>query len=219
MTFVTKNIENKNKVRMILGLGNPGRGYSQNRHNFGYMVLDHMVEKWNMGFRAIGGAYVYADTRDMVSSSKNLKHVTILCKPVCYMNNSGIAIRQASEYFECTPENILVVYDDIDLRLGKLRVRSKGSAGGHNGVKSVIEKLGVNTFPRLKLGIGPQGQGIPAEDFVLDNFREDEISICDEVIETAASVINDFVNYDISTVMAKYNGLKIDEKTLEEVSQ
>jgi len=124
-----------------------------------------------------------------------------------YMNASGIAVKQMLKYFDAEPAQIFVVYDDIDLPLGALRIRPNGSAGGHRGMKSIIDQIGTDEFPRLRLGIGPQGN-LASEDFVLTNFKKEEWPLVNDVIETSVSAVSDYAEHDIHWIMNKYNQTK-----------
>jgi len=196
-------------VKVILGLGNPGRHYYNNRHNFGLMIIDKIADRWGMDFTSTRGSFVYVYSQDASRSPKSLNYEVYFCKPLCYMNNSGVAAKQILKFFGCSPLNLLIVYDDIDLPLGKIRFRRKGSDGGHKGIKSIINFLETIEFPRLRLGIGPQDEGVPSEEFVLSDFRKCELSTLNEVIDLSISSIIDFVNKDILFVMNKYNRINL----------
>ncbi len=193
------------KMKMIVGLGNPGSQYENTRHNFGFMVLDRIAEDWKFDITIKKGSYIYGILDK--NNSIETKSSVVFCKPICFMNNSGIAVRQGMKYFERNIPDLLIIYDDIDLPLGKVRVRDNGSAGGHRGIQSIIEKISSRTFTRLKLGIGPQPKGTPAEDFVLEDFNKDKIVLKNEVIEKSVSIVKDFINnIEITNLMQKYNG-------------
>jgi PTH1 family peptidyl-tRNA hydrolase len=134
------------------------------------------------------------------------------------MNNSGVAARDILHSYNLTPEDLLVIYDDIDLPLGKVRLRKRGSSGGHRGIQSIIDQLESREFSRLRLGIGPQDEGVAAEDYVLDNFRKAEIPIAKNVIETAVKVAEDFLSCDIEHVMNRYNRWDLTELSKGEAS-
>lgn len=202
----TKNIQ-----KVIMGLGNPGEQYEKTRHNFGFMVVDRLADKKQLSFCLSGKPYVWSET-DIVSVG------VCLCKPLTYMNNSGVAARDILHSYNLTPEDLLVIYDDINLPLGKVRLRKRGSSGGHRGIQSIIDQLESREFPRLRLGIGPQDEGVAAEDYVLDNFRKAEIPIAKNVIETAAKVAEDFLSCDIEHVMNRYNRWDLTELSKGEAS-
>jgi PTH1 family peptidyl-tRNA hydrolase len=202
----TKNIQ-----KIIMGLGNPGEQYEKTRHNFGFMVVDQLADKKQLSFCSSGKPYVWSET-DIVSVG------VCLCKPLTYMNNSGVAARDILHSYNLTPEDLLVIYDDIDLPLGKVRLRKRGSSGGHRGIQSIIDQLESREFSRLRLGIGPQDEGVAAEDYVLDNFRKAEIPIAKNVIETAVKVAEDFLSCDIEHVMNRYNRWDLTELSKGEAS-
>lgn len=206
------NSKKVKKIKVILGLGNPGKQYSNNRHNFGFMVLDRIAERWGMNFTSAKGSFVYAYSQNASDSPENLDYEVYFCKPLCFMNSSGVAAKQILNFFDCSPLNLLVIYDDVDLPLGRIRLRKKGSDGGHKGIRSIINYLETTKFPRLRLGIGPQEKDVPSEVFVLSNFQKSELPTLNEVIDISISSIIDFVNNDISSVMNKYNRRNLSAK-------
>ena len=164
-------------MHVIFGLGNPGKRYLNTRHNIGFILLDYIQSIYKVPFRAGKGDYYFMQFE--------LDHETVLCvKPTTYMNLSGIAVRQVVEQFDVDLNNILVVLDDFQLPFGTLRFRKKGSAGGHNGLKSIIAELGTETFARLRFGIGDDFED--PIDFVLSDFTPSEIEGLREVLLPAA---------------------------------
>lgn len=164
-------------MKLIVGLGNPGDQYKNVRHNLGFMVMDELGYRWedNKKFKSL-----IAKTNDL-----------IFVKPQTYMNNSGMAVRRLADYFKIQPEDIIVIYDELDLPLGKTRVRTGGGAAGHHGVESVIEILGTDQFKRIRLGIGP-AKGSP-EKFVLEPFISSEKPKVEKMIQEAVSAIDSMV--------------------------
>lgn len=134
-------------MKLIVGLGNPGKEYENTRHNLGFRIIDHLANKLNLELKKEKNKGLYV-------TGNYLNQKIILLKPLTYMNNSGECIRDFVNYFQIPVENILVVYDDLALPLGSFRYRSRGSSGGHNGIKNIIECLGTQEFKRLKVGIG-----------------------------------------------------------------
>ena len=191
-----------------MGLGNPGTEYANNRHNFGFMVIDHIAEARRLHFRSGGKSYLWCE--DSISLNGN-RNTVCLSKPLTYMNKSGVAARQLLEHFTLSPEKMLVVYDDIDLPLGRIRLRKSGSPGSHNGIKSITDSLRTQDFPRLRLGIGPQGNGVPAEDFVLEDFTKSEQDIVEKVLDLSAKIILEFLSFDFDTIMNRYNTIDLRE--------
>jgi len=169
------------RIRVIIGLGNPGRDFERTRHNLGFEVVDFL--KGNLDFVAGGGDYHRCDT--VISSVK-----VVLLKPTTYMNRSGIAVRQIAEAADLSPEEVLIITDDFNLALGRIRLRISGSDGGHNGLASIIYHLGTEEFPRLRLGIGPVPEGVPAEEFVLERFKQSEVASAEKMVERAASAVS-----------------------------
>lgn len=169
-------------MKLVVGLGNPGTEYSHTRHNVGFMVLDQLVQEWKE-----------------VSKLKSAisKHGDVLyLKPLTFMNNSGEAVRAVLDYYHIAFEDLLVVFDDKDLPLGTVRFRSKGSSGGHNGIKSIIQHLGSEEFARLKVGIAPtdpdRAMGDTAE-YVLGTFSKAEQKVLPEIIDHVILKVKDWI--------------------------
>jgi peptidyl-tRNA hydrolase, PTH1 family len=165
---------------LIIGLGNPGRQYEDTRHNVGFMLLDRLA--------AGGGALFQPAPKWQCHLAKLPGSGTLLLKPQTFMNLSGRAIRQVLAYYKWSPQAILVIYDDTALPLGTLRFREKGSAGGHNGIKSIIEHLGTTEFPRLKIGIGASDPG-NLTGHVLGKFSPDERPLLENTLATALEAV------------------------------
>jgi peptidyl-tRNA hydrolase, PTH1 family len=183
-------------IPLIVGLGNPGRQYENTRHNAGFMVLDRLALLAGVPFE---------------SKPKWQSHVaklpgagTLLVKPQCFMNLSGRPLHQIVAFHKWTPEQILVVYDDVSLPLGKLRFREKGSAGGHNGIKSMIEHLGSDAFPRLKVGIGGSEPG-NMTGHVLGTFREEEREVLENTLARAVAAVQLALSQGLPAAASFYN--------------
>jgi PTH1 family peptidyl-tRNA hydrolase len=195
---------NDNSPYLIVGLGNPGPKYHNNRHNVGFMVADALGDRANIPirrfeFRALIGKGDYAGAR------------LILAKPQTYMNNSGQAVSALVNFYKIPTEKILVIHDDLDLPFGTLRMRPQGGAGGQRGLGSIIAKLNTQNFARLRVGIGrPPGRMDPS-DYVLHDFDPPEEEMLPEVLETAVEAIKMFIIEDIEKAMNKFNGPVIDE--------
>ncbi len=173
-------MDSENSIALVVGLGNPGRQYEGTRHNIGFMVLDRLAAEAGAAFE---------------SRPKWQSHVAklpgsgiLLVKPQSFMNLSGRPVRQIASFHKWVPEQVLVVYDDAALPLGKLRFREKGSAGGHNGIKSLIEHFGGDGFPRLKVGIGGSEPG-NMTGHVLGNFREEERELLENTLARAVEAV------------------------------
>ncbi len=184
---------------LIVGLGNPGTKYENTRHNAGFMALDALakdlgVKVDRVRFRAYCGEGKIGDKR------------VLLMKPQTFMNNSGEAVREAMQFYKLTPENILLFFDDISLPVGGLRVRRNGSAGGQNGVKSIITLCGSDAFPRVKLGIGAKPYpDYNLADWVLSRFTKDEMKVMGETAEKAAGAAKLIVQGNIDEAMNRYS--------------
>jgi PTH1 family peptidyl-tRNA hydrolase len=183
---------------LVVGLGNPGRRYRRNRHNIGFMVIDRVAE--TAGIR-LGKVQSNAIVGDGSLSEKSL----ILAKPQTYMNLSGNAVGSLARYYRIPMGKLLVIYDEIDLPFGTLRFRAQGGSGGHNGMKSIIDRIGRD-FPRLRLGVDrPPGYMEPA-DYVLQNFSGDELPIVTEMVDLAVAAIQLYLQDGIEIAMTRYNG-------------
>ena len=183
---------------LIVGLGNPGKEYDKTRHNVGYDVVDRLsevnrIKVDRIKFKALTGEGTIAGKR------------VILMKPLTYMNNSGIAVREAMEYYKLNIEELLVIVDDIDIEFGSTRIRKKGSAGSHNGMKSLILHLKRDDFTRIKLGIGRKPPEWNLADFVLSRFSQEERKEVDKMVIKAAEAIGSILEYGIDTAMNSFN--------------
>lgn len=185
-------------MRLILGLGNIGDKYLYTRHNVGFMVVDNIALNNSADFRE------NTKLKSIFSKCIINGHDILLVKPTTYMNLSGEALKAVIDYYKISVEDIIVVYDDISLDLGKIRFRASGSDGGHNGIKSVIQHLGTDKFVRLKLGIGPQPP-IPSEAYVLQNFPKDQLDDLKSVIKISAEAILYCFDNGIENTQNKYN--------------
>lgn len=189
------------RIRVIAGLGNPGRDFDRTRHNLGFEVVDFL--KGKAGFVAGRGNYHHCDT--VISSVK-----VVLLKPTTYMNRSGIALREIVENEDFKPQEILVIADDFNLPLGRIRLRRSGSDGGHNGLASVIYHLGSEDFPRIRLGIGPVPDSMPAEEFVLERFADSEIPAAKRSVGRAAEAAAVWLAEGFEKAASVYNQMPVD---------
>ena len=181
-------------MTVLVGLGNPGRNYSDTKHNFGFWVLDKFAEKRSLKFQAGKGDYLLVKSNDIA-----------LVKPTTYMNNSGMAVADYCRYFQNTAEELLVVYDDIDLPLGTLRFKPNGGSGGHKGLESIIYQLESEDFNRLRIGISAENEMGPSERYVLSPFPKDWTGKINEMIEKACDGIDYFLTHDMKETMNKFN--------------
>lgn len=196
--FVSKKESSGTRMKLIVGLGNPGREYELTRHNIGFMAIDEIAKRWNISlneqkFKGVFGA-------GFVNGEK-----VILLKPLTYMNLSGESIRPLMDYYKIDVEDFVVMYDDLDIPVGKLRLRMKGSAGGHNGVKSTISHLGTQEFQRIRMGIDRPKNGMKVVDYVLGRFTSEEIPDVNHSIEKAADACEEWLNKPFLQIMNTFN--------------
>ena len=186
---------------MIVGLGNTGRRYRGNRHNIGFMVVDRLSEQTKIGISRY-------QLKALIGTGEFAQRRIILVKPQTYVNLSGTSVGPLVNYYKITLPNLLVVYDEIDLPFGAIRLREKGGSGGHNGMKSVIAALD-SSFPRLRLGIGrPPGRMEPA-DYVLQDFQKEELPVVDEMIEQSILAIETYLTDGIDIAMTRFNSISL----------
>lgn len=190
---------------IIAGLGNPDRQYEGTRHNAGFDVIDRIADKYNIAVdtkkhRALVG-------KGIIEGQK-----VILAKPQTYMNLSGESIRSMTDYYRTDPEHeLLVIYDDINLEPGQLRIREKGSAGGHNGIKNIIACLGTQVFPRIRVGVGGKPSKYDLADYVLGHFSKAERELMEEGYGNAADAVSMILSGRIGDAMSMYNRKKREE--------
>jgi PTH1 family peptidyl-tRNA hydrolase len=185
-------------VRVIFGLGNPGQRYKNNRHNVGFMILDAFAKSHNFTFRRklLLSAAVAPLTIHKTSA--------LLIKPLTFMNYSGLCIKKIITHYGVLRQNLLIVYDDVDLPLGCIRMRKRGSSAGHRGMASIIERLGTEDIQRLRIGIGPHPRG-DVTHYVLSNFAQSEKKMLGSTIEQATSALSDWLSFGCDYVMQHYN--------------
>ena len=184
---------------IIIGLGNPTAQYEGTRHNVGFDVIDRLAEKYNIAVDTKKHrAYI---GKGMIDGQK-----VILAKPQTYMNLSGESVRELVDYYKADPEQqLLVIYDDISLDVGQLRIRKKGSAGGHNGIKNIIAHLGTQVFPRIKVGVGEKPKNYDLADYVLGHFSKAEREQMEAGYERAAEAVRFILADEIDAAMNQYN--------------
>lgn len=186
---------------IIVGLGNPGREYVNTRHNIGFEAIDVIASKYNININKEKFKGLYGDGR--IGGEK-----VLLVKPQTFMNLSGESIREFVNWYKVEPEKVIVVYDDISLPVGKLRIRPKGSAGGHNGIKSIIYHLNTDIFPRIKIGVGsPENKNYDLADYVLGKFSKEETEILIKTVIKVADATEALIKSGIDKAMAEFNGL------------
>ena len=191
---------------LIAGLGNPGKQYEDNRHNVGFMVADVLADRWQIEMKrkrknALTGEGVFEG------------HSVILAKPQTYMNNSGLSLGPLQRLYGIQAENMLVIYDDLDLPFGRIRLRASGGAAGHHGMESIIEKVSTRDFPRLRVGIGrPQHTGEEVVDFVLKSFQSSDRKKLAVVLDQAADAVEMVLRSGIEIAMTHFNGTFLDDE-------
>ena len=189
--------------RFVVGLGNPGRKYARTRHNVGFDVLATLRRRWaaDAPRKAFGGEICEARPSRPDFGSRRV----MLLAPQTYMNRSGQAVQEMTAFYKAELDEVLVVLDDLALPVGRLRARPEGSAGGQKGLADVLNRLGSQQVPRLRIGIGQPPGVMEATDYVLSKFREDEREIVDVAIETAADAVEDWLFHGLTFVMERYN--------------
>lgn len=183
---------------LVVGLGNPGAQYARNRHNVGFQILDILAERHRLSFTS-------SKQRALVADGRSAGERVMLAKPATYMNESGQAVGPLVRYFNVPLDQLLVVYDDLDLPLGTLRLRPGGGAGGHRGMASIINHLSTQDFPRLRVGIDRPPGRMPPRAYVLQNFSDDEEAEMAITRREAADAIELWIEHDIDTVMNHIN--------------
>ena len=184
---------------LIVGLGNPTKQYEKTRHNIGFDVMDALADKYNISIsenkhKALCG-------KGVIEGMK-----VVLAKPQTYMNLSGESVRAMVDYYTIDPEQeLIVVYDDISLEPGKIRIRKKGSAGGHNGIKNIIAQLGTQNFQRVKVGVGEKPKGWDLADYVLGHFSKEDRALVDDALKRAAEAVELMVQGEVDQAMNQFN--------------
>ena len=187
---------------IVVGLGNPGSRYEETRHNIGFKFVDYLDKEADLG-RGIKRALHYSLTDKVVLDG----YIVYLVKPQTYMNNSGSAVKDVLNYYKMSPKQLIVVYDDISLPVGNFRIRKTGSAGGHNGMKSIIEHLGTKDFVRIRIGVGNKPEQWDLADYVLSRFPENESKVINANFEYIKNAISHMFQFGIDRTMAIYNSV------------
>lgn len=186
----------------IVGLGNPGLQYENTRHNVGFMTIDYLARKYDIDVRKLKFKSLYGQGE--ISG-----HKVMLVKPQTYMNNSGEAVRELKNFYKFDSDKLIVIYDDIDIDFGTIRIRKKGSAGSHNGMKSIIYQIQDDQFPRIKISIGKKPEQWDLANFVLSGFTKDEVKVLEDEIRLAAEAIEIILGENIDKAMNKCNSIKL----------
>lgn len=184
---------------IFCGLGNPGREYENTRHNFGFLVITHFAKKHNLELKL---------DSSLECELAHYRDKALLIKPQTYMNFSGRAVKKVLQKYSLLPQELVVIYDDLDLPLGKLKLLPKGGAGGHKGVLSIIETLETKDFPRLKLGIGKTKKAFN-KDYVLSTFSKEEWELAQRVIDRAVTTLEEILSLGLLKTMTKLNSTEV----------
>ena len=189
-------------MRIIIGLGNPGEKYQATRHNIGWDAITRISDDYGIPLNQMkhkarcGTGYIEGEK-------------VILAQPVTYMNHSGESVRELVDYYKVSTEDIIIIYDDIDLDVGQLRIRKKGSAGGHNGIKSIISHLGTDEFPRIRIGVGAKPKDWDLADYVLSRFKDEEQASIRQALKDASDACRMIISSGMEAAMNKYNKKKV----------
>ncbi len=188
----------------IVGLGNPGIQYENTRHNAGFITIDYLARKYSIDVRKI-------KFKSLIGQGVISGHKVMLVKPQTYMNNSGEAIREIYKYFDFDHDKLIVIYDDIDIDFGSIRIRKKGSAGTHNGMKSIIYNLEFDDFPRIKVAVGKKPSYMDLANFVLSGFSKQEVKIVEDEVKLASDAIEMILEEGIEKTMSMFNSKRLVE--------
>lgn len=191
-------MKEENKIFLIAGLGNPGKKYTETRHNIGFMVLDQLAKK-------IGAEFRRMQSKAMVTQSRYAGHRLILAKPRTFMNNSGQAVGALARFYKVPFENILVIYDDADLDFEVIRLRPDGSSSGQKGMESVIQLLGTDQIPRLRIGIGRPPGKMETPAYVLLPFSVEEKEVLPFILDRSVEAVFEFIQHGIDAAMNQFN--------------
>lgn len=184
---------------LVVGLGNPGKQYDMTRHNIGFHTIDYIADEYNVKINKLKYKALYGEC--VINGEK-----VLLIKPQTYMNLSGESVVEFVNFFKVPVENIIVINDDISLETGRNRIRAKGSAGGHNGLKSIIYLLQSDNFVRIKMGVGaPQHKDYDLADYVLGRFNKEEIPVMEDAIKKAKLSVEEIIKNGVEKAMSKYN--------------
>lgn len=186
---------------IVAGLGNPTREYEKTRHNVGFEVIDVLADM--LGTTVEEKKFKGCYGRGMIGGEK-----VMLLKPQTFMNLSGESVRAAADFYKVDTDHIIIIYDDISLDVGQLRIRKKGSAGGHNGIKNIIAHLGTQEFPRIKVGVGDKPKKMDLADYVLSRFSKEDRAVMEDAFKEAAKAVEVMIKEGVDTAMNQFNGHK-----------
>lgn len=198
-------------MHLIVGLGNPGVDYAKTRHNAGFLLVEQLARRWQADWKAV------KRFKARIARAQSGQRRLVLGEPQTYMNASGQAVRALVDYYGVTPEKLLLVVDDADLPLGEIRLRGRGSSGGHHGLESVGQHLGTREFPRLRIGIGRRAGARAITNHVLGRFSADEAALMGKVLTVACDQAECWLNAGIQKAMSQFNGVVEDPAKQEEM--
>lgn len=201
MAYIVIKLRRKwHKVYLIVGLGNPGKEYEKTRHNVGFDILDLMCDKYNINMNRTKFKGVYGE-------GKIEQEKVIFLKPTTFMNLSGESVKEVCDFYKIQSENVIIIYDDISLDVGRMRIRKSGSAGGHNGIKNIIFNLSTEVFPRIKVGVGISKGDLISH--VLGRFNQDDRVEVEKVFSAVIDAVDCIITKGICEAMNNFNGLKV----------
>lgn len=183
---------------IIVGLGNPGAQYQYTRHNVGFIAVDYIASQWGVKIKKIKHKAVLGE--GTVGGQK-----VVLAKPQTFMNNSGESVRELLEFYKETPDHLVVIYDDVSLQPGRLRIRGKGSAGGHNGIKSILYHIQTDEFPRVKIGVGEKPEHYDLADWVLGRFTDADIAAVSPQVDQLPKLLETLMGEGLTSAMNRFN--------------
>ena len=193
-------------VKLVVGLGNPGRAYERTRHNIGFDVISTLAYRRKERLKK---PFFFSGLQVLINEEPSVRFL----QPMAYMNRSGEVVRRAMRRWRIKPEDLVVIYDDLDLNWGEIRVRAKGSAGTHNGMRSIVEQIGTEQFSRVRVGIGPKPKEIEIIEYVLGRYSPQEDFELEKVVDGAADAVESLISAGIDTAMSVFNGRRlIDER-------
>lgn len=184
-------------MKIVVGLGNPGQEYSATRHNVGFMVIDELAQRW--------GVSNWKNRKEALIVEHRIEEPVLLVKPQTYMNLSGVAVGELARWYKVAPEDVIIIFDDMDLPTGRLRLRMKGGSGGHRGIESLLTHLANDSFPRVRIGIGRPPTGWQVVDYVLSRFTVKEQPLLVEAINKAADAVESIITQGMNKAMNLHN--------------
>ena len=184
---------------VILGIGNPGKQYDNTKHNIGFISLDFLAASWGIKINKI-------KHKALIGEGKLGNEKVLLVKPQTFVNLSGESVSEIMNFYKLPPENLIVIYDDVNFETGRIRIRPSGSDGGHNGIKSIIYHLKSDAFPRIRLGVGKKPPAYDLADWVLSKFTDEEIKEMAKAVDQVPDMVEEMIKHGVSSAMNRFNG-------------